>query len=273
MGKKTEAEYQKWIEEVKGKLPDDTLKAAFDTITGHEVGKEVFGGYQREADYYRRLNDVAAEKSQLEKEKQSWSKWFEEESPKNQVLIAERDTLAKQVSALKAAVMGEEPNTMPTNFASPTPPNGGSADTAALRAEIDVLREQLKVLPVIDKALPRLMADAMDLTYKITSEKWKVSPKQVLDHALTRGTDITSAFNELTSEERETRSKEDLAKQIKEAEDRGRRDALKARTPDQLTMNGPSILDNIRAKAPVDARARVADAVSAYVDLPADSKL
>ena len=103
MAKKEDALYQAWLEEVKAKLPADALPH-FEALTQHEsASREVFKGGYREADYYRRLNELneetrlkTAEISQKQKE---LDKWYADESPKNARLIAEKEKLERQLQS------------------------------------------------------------------------------------------------------------------------------------------------------------------------------
>lgn len=255
---KDTATYEKWVQEVAGKLPEDQ-KVAFAAITGTDVGKEIFGGYQREADYYKRLNQLAEEKKEAEAKQAQWLDWYDGARTDYTAAVADREALMAERDRLKAIAMGVS-DTKPDS-----PPAEKTPDVnKAYKDQMDAIQKQLAYM---DRALPILLADLSDVTAKVTREKWDVAPKAILSHALSKGVDLNSAFNELTSEERGKRFETDQAKLIKEAEDRGRREAMTSgRTPDNLRPGGPNIIETLRGSKPTDVRDRQSAAVSDWVE-------
>lgn len=252
---KDKATYDDWVNEVKSKLPNE-LKEHFDAIANHTAGQTVFGGYQTEKEFYRRLNDLKDQERALEQKEAEWQTWFQGEAPKNERLIAERDALKVQLDRLKeAAGLGDEDSpdpkvVMPDKF----------------REEIDGLKQQLQFL---DQALPKLLKDHGEVLDKVIKEKWDVKPGDVIDLALSKRVALTDAFNELTAPQRVEREKAELERIKTEAREEGRREALKkVSTPDNLRPNGPTIIDNLteKGKLETDSRARVSGAVSDWLE-------
>jgi hypothetical protein len=76
-----------------------------------------------------------------------------------------------------------------------------------------------------------------------------VDPSQIIDLSLRNGSTPDVAYYQLTYEQRAKRDAEQREKDIKDAEERGRRKALTERpSPDHLRPAGPSVIDRLRGK-------------------------
>lgn len=254
---KDNSTYEAYLEEVRSKLPEDK-KEAFEQLVGTDVGKELFGGHLREADYYRRLNEMHAEKEALKEKEAEWGTWYQDNVSKQERMIAERDALKARLDGLRdaAGLEGDDPT---------TPPRKAPVEQDdSVKKEIETLKTQLGFM---DKALPRLMKDYGQVNYDIVKGNWNLNPGDVLDLALSKGVDLQSAFSELTAKERDERAKAEREKLIKDSREEGRREALKQTpSPDRLRPSGPTIVDSLQDKKIADPRNRIDGAVSAWLD-------
>src|SRR5512133_2613833 len=92
MSRKEDEQYKKWVEAATAKLEGAELEA-FKLFAQTEYARDVFRGSLRTEDYYTKLNELSSREKELET-------WYEEESPKNEALIAERDALRAQIEEL-----------------------------------------------------------------------------------------------------------------------------------------------------------------------------
>jgi hypothetical protein len=276
---KVEAEYQAWLKEVESKL-DDTAKSAWQTLTGSPVAQELFGGHLREADYYRKLNDVTeqkraaeAEKSRLEQEKaaldrdvQSVDEWFKREQPKNQRLVAEREALAARLNAaeerLKQYGLEDELPEAPRVQA-----NGRGRDSEdELRQEIDALRRQVTQY---DRALPTILADYGQVMTKIAKEGYDVDPAKIIEYTTTNGVKLTQAYDHLVADQRKAKEATERAEELDKVREEARREALsKLPSPGAAFRPiGPSIQEVVKnAEQYSDPQKRVALAVQDFLN-------
>lgn len=254
---KDDSAYEAYLEEVRSKLKTEDQKAHFEALVS-DVGREFFGGHLRESDYYRKLNQYHADKEELKQKEAEWLAWYEENAPRQQTLVAERDALKQRLEAMKdaAGVDLDDP-------AKPERKPVVEQDDSAMRKEIDALKGQVSFF---DKALPRLLKDFGQVTNKIVKEDWSIDAGTVLDTALAKGVDLQTAFNELTAEERDKRAAANIEKIKKDAKEEGRREALKqGPAPDRLKPSGPTIFDTLK-KPPTNASDRIGNAVNAWVE-------
>lgn len=266
--KSTEAQYQAWLKDVESKLSDESQKQAFRTLTDSEAGKELFGGHLREADYYQRLNDYNEEKRELEKAQREFEQkqtalygWYEEQAPKNDRLIKQTETLTRQLAAYKAKLAEEGLEDV----------EGVERMTAAVqdvakREDVEKIQKDIdQRMKMLDRALPNVLADVTDITYRIIKEGYKVNPKDVFEYSMKNGVALPLAFDALTKDERSAKEAKAREDEIAKAREEGRREALsKFPTPDLLRGSGPSLVERLN-NAPADRQSRVDSAVAEYL--------
>jgi hypothetical protein len=260
MAKKKEEElFKAWVEEAKAKLSDDSKKA-FDVLLADEAGaKEVFRGGLREADYYRRLNDLSEAKNAWESERSTIRAKWDEEKPKNERLlkayndtVAELDTAKEQLETLGLSE-GEVKKVIPAEKSNPN---------SVTREELDAVKSQLQVFNTV---LPKILMDVSDVNKRILKEDWDIEPRAVIEYALSKGVDPNVAFYTLTQDERATRAEANLKKQLDKAREEGKREALTANSPDHIRQTGPSPADFITSFGTrTDARSRVDAAIKGF---------
>lgn len=279
MSKKEDQAFADWVKETSAKLPE-TQRSKFEEFLAVDDGgaKEVFRGHLREADYYKRLNEMAEDRRQAEKalatdraafeqKANDLTRWYEDESPKNARLLKEKEDLQNRLTAaaqqLREIGFEDEANkVIRASERVDSMPNVSNEELESMRKRI------ANTESLIDKALPKLLGDFSTVIYKTASEKWNVEPQKVLDHSLTKGVSPIAAFEELTKDERAEREATAKAKLISDAKEEGRREAMsKLSSPDRTRPSGPTVIDFLRdPKSFSDSRTRVDAAVSRYLE-------
>lgn len=280
MGVKEDREYEKWLGEVKSKLPAakqaliDQVFASDDT---KEVGLEIYRGHLGQSEIGRRMSEIDRAKKDFEVEQRKFGeekiaiqKWFNDELPKNQrlqrdyaSLAAERDRLA---GVLKES--GVDESDLPA--ARPVPQAGTVSGD-----DMDRMQRQVNQLGfLLNTALPQVMKRTLTVADKAIREGWKVNGGDIFDHALKTGVAPEQAFDDLVREQREERAAEREKKMIETAKEEGRREVLaRGSSPDHLGAPGPSSLDSLRlsdSSRPSDHRSRVEAALESFGKLTID---
>lgn len=263
---KTEAEYQEWVKEVAAKIPDEH-RAGFEALTGTPVGMELFGGHLREKEFHRRLNEVHSERQALEAQRQTFAndvaamdEWFQEESPKNQRLIAERDRLKAEAAAMK-----ERLSELGLEEEAPRVKSAKSDNDEDLRREIQNLRQHLAA---VDQALPAMLGDYGMILRTAQKEGIDVDPRQVVALSMQRSVPLTQAFDMLTAEERQKRAEKEREEALSKAREEGRREALSQRgSPEYMRPASAAVLEGIANSKPTTQMDRVKGAVQEYYEV------
>src|SRR5512143_2553083 len=99
MSKKEDEAFAKWVDELAEKVETGEAEA-FKVWAKTDAAREVFRGTIGQAELYRRMNEVASEKKEIESAREELQSWYEEEAPKNEALLRERDELRKQLAEL-----------------------------------------------------------------------------------------------------------------------------------------------------------------------------
>jgi hypothetical protein len=259
--KKTSAEqYQAWVKEVEAGLEEDQ-KVHFQALVNSEAGQKVFGGHLREADYYKRLNEHNAERQKFEQEKTQMYSWYEQEAPKVERTLKEKQNLERRLQEYERQLAEQ-------GFIDESTTPAVHADMVK-REELEAIRqENQRRLQMFDQALPALLGDIGDVMYRSLSEGYKVNPKEVIKYALENRVDPNRAFEALTADEREARSAKRQEEDLKKAREEGRREAMsKFPTPDVHRPSGPSVVSNLQDPnfKPLSQRDRVNDAVKEFL--------
>lgn len=278
MKKKTEAEYKAWLEEVRSKLPVGSKGKFDELVADEEVGLNIFGGHLREADYYRKLNEMQEAQKEVEGNRQHLNlavqkfkadveevkNWYDAEAGKNETLVAENDALRAHVNATRQKLReyGLEEDA-PTG----TPPAiGNNQENARLREEL----QQLKRYVIgMDRAVPQVMRQSLKAVVNGIREGYDFDPDALFDYTQQNGVDLPTAFDRITAEQRAAKAAKVQEEALLKAREEGRREALsRVQSPDMIRPTGPggrSIEDmrNVKATSPMQ---RVNDAVQVFME-------
>jgi hypothetical protein len=267
MGKVEDEGFPKWLEEKKTALAakDPSAAAQFEKLVtaNKEFGIELFRGDLREKEFHRRLNETNTEKetmagektrlagaiSQFQAEKTKWSTWYQQEKPKAEALVAEKARLEARIVDLeagKAAGNNIDDDDDDKNYR--VPAMNEELQTTIKQLQDDLLATKQR-LETVDTNIPGFITDhavAMDLARK---EGFDIDPRALTDMALRNNIEPRQAYYQLTYEQREKKATSDREKEIKDAEERGRKNALNDRpSPDHLRPSGPSVVDRLSGK-------------------------
>lgn len=261
MSDKEDAAFAKWVKEFEATtLADETpeVKAAFAQLASGKAGREVYRGFHRTDDYYRKLNEHAekvkayeAEKATFDADKAKMWGWWDENQPKVETLKKQESTLKAQLAAMQSHLtsLGVEAPEL-------TAPASGGTGQARIEEMERRLAAAEQYRQLQDRALPKLLGDLGDVMHRAQREGYNVPPSQVLAYAMTNNTDATSAFNALTAEERTSREGKALEEKLKAAEEKGAREALaKASAPSRIGAPSAASNDSLaKLFGPTDAK-------------------
>lgn len=230
MSKRENEKFAEWAAEFESTLPEDK-RAAWRELAGTDpVREELFRGTLRTRDYYTRLNELNEKEQSVKQLQDELYAWYEEQLPKNEALLAERDLLRAQVDELGSEI----------------PPAAGlpglsTEDIAALKAKADKV-------DALDKMLPDILADIAALTRDSIKEGFDVDPREVMKLSLQQGVRPYRAYETMTASERAKRYEKSREEERKKWIEEGRRMASSASTgsPDHIQPSGPSAVDFLR---------------------------
>lgn len=228
MGTREDKEYEAWLKEVESTLSADGM-AKFKEVLAEDKARQIFKGPLRESDYYRRLEDINKAKKEaldeVESQKAQLNTWFAQEKPKNEALLKEKARLEAELrrSLERRKDLGDEDvDDLPAN----TP-----SFTGVDKDEVDQLRNQLAQM---GQVLPRALSDIAEVTYRISKEKFDISPRDVIEHSFKHNVDPLTALDTLTADERTKRERDRMAELEKKWKEEGRREALTNSAPPDL---------------------------------------
>lgn len=231
MSKREDEDYASWVEDVGKTLPAEKQEA-WKALADLDVTRERFyRGSLRSEDYYTRLNELKAEKDKTEKLKTELYAWYEEQAPKNEALLAERDLLRAQL---------EEAGT-------DDPPNKVSGVSAEQFAELKAKADKVEQL---DRIMPNVLADMAAVVRDSIKNDYDIDPREVVRVSLQQGVPPWKAYELMTAEQRAKKYEEAHEAERKKWIDEGKRQAISASTgsPDHIRPSGPSVVDFLQRK-------------------------
>lgn len=261
MSNKEDVQMQEWAKEVSASLTP-AARAAFETLLQDQDGaRSVFRGGLREADYYRRLNELSEGRRAYEAEVAKFASdsaqmygWYEAEAPKNKELLREKASLEARVKAYEQTLRDYNVE-VPATPSAPAP--------ATDRKEIEELRQRLQMF---DRAVPQLVADLSAASLRAMKEGYEVDPRQIVDFAAQNGVNPLYAFEVLTAEQRTKKQAAATEAEHTKWKEEGRREALsKLPSPEHIRASGPTNFDSITA-TPMSSRERVDSAVKEFME-------
>lgn len=254
LSKREDEAFASWLDEVVGEYPAeqrDAVKAVLETPVGRE---RFYRGTLRTDEFYRRLNELEAAKQELDEAKEQIYNWYEEESPKQDALIQERDMLRKQLAESGAA--GAPPTQAGV-------PGFSTEDLADLKAKADKIDQ-------LDKIIPSVIADMAAISFDAQKNGFEVDPREVMRVALQHGVEPYKAYEALTQPQRQKAYEAQFEAERNKWIEEGRRQAITARngSPDSIPSQGPNVLDFLKdQKRPESTQqSRVSAALQAFME-------
>lgn len=209
MSKQEDEAFAKWKEELGAKLQNPEDKELWSKFTEKELARDLYRGTIREADYYRRLNELDKSKKdldqrdrQLKDDVERLDAWYAKESVERVQLQKERDEAMKKLSEL--GLDGAEPS-------------------VARRDEVEELK---RTLSMVNERTPKVLADLTRVAIKSMKEGFDVDPDAIVQFSMKNRVDINRAYEVLTQEARDKKAQADVEKRIEEAKEEARREAL-----------------------------------------------
>lgn len=255
MSKREDEKFQVWLDELSKQVEPDE-RDAFEKWAETKSAKESYRGYLREQEFHRKYNEVQQQAQELEQLKGELATWYEEEAPKNEALLKERDELKRQLAEL-----GLE-----------GPPPAQSTPGPSLREdELAELKKKADKVEALDRLIPAVLADMGAVLKDSIKNNFDVDPREVIQLSLKQGIEPYRAYEILTAEERQKRYAESQEAERKKWFEEGRRAALTNNSPDHLQPSGPSVVDylqglNKATAQPVERADRVSAALKDFVD-------
>jgi hypothetical protein len=222
MSRKEDAAFKEWVEELSAKVEPDEAEA-FQKWAGTEAAREVFRGTIGQAELYRRMNELAKTRQELEE-------WYESEKPKNEALLAEKEELLKQLEELGT---------------SSPPPAAATPGPILSKEELADLRNKAAKAETLDRLIPAVLGDMSMVLKDSIKNDFDVDPREVIKLSLQRGVEPFRAYLELTQEERQKRAEAEHEAERKKWFEDGRRSAM-TNSPDHLQPSGPSVVDFLK---------------------------
>jgi len=254
VSKREDEQFQAWVEEVSKKTKPEEADA-FKLWAESDAAREVFRGTIGQAELYRRMNELAETRKELEAARGELEAWYEEEAPKNEHLLKERDELKAQLEALGSG--------------GPPPAAGtGSAISAQDLAELNAKANKAEVL---DRLLPAVLGDMSAVLKDSIKNNFDIDPREVIKLSLQQGIEPYRAYEVLTADERQKRYEASQEAEKKKWFEEGRRAAM-TNSPDHLQPSGPSVVDYLKdlgkdpAKKSPEKDDRVASALKEFAE-------
>jgi hypothetical protein len=252
MSRKEDEAFAAWQQEVLSEFPDDVRKAAEVTLNAPVAKERFYRGTIRQDEFYRRLNELEDAKKELESAKNEIYSWYEEESPKQDALIAERDLLREQLAAVGA---GNAP-------AAAGLPGFSTEDLADLRAKANKIDQ-------LDKLIPSVIADMAAVAYDAQKNGFDVDPREVMRVSLQSGAEPFKAYEYITQDQRKARYEAGQEAERKKWMAEGARQAITSRngSPDHIQSSGPNVVDFLQRQNAQESTqgARVNAALEAFL--------
>lgn len=253
MSKREDEAFAAWISEVAAEYPADQREAVASFLSNDVARERFYRGTLRTDEFYRRLNELEAAKQELETAKQEIYNWYEEEAPKQEALLAERELLKAQLAEYGSG--GAPPQAGLPGFSTED-----LADLKAKAAKIEAL----------DKLIPAVVADMGAVAYDALKNGYDIDPREVMRVSLQQGVEPYKAYEHLTTPQRQKRYEEQFEAEKKKWVEEGRRQAISARngSPDHIQPSGPSVVDFLQRKDPKEQsqQDRVSAALQAFLE-------
>lgn len=244
MAKPKDPGFAEWLAEIKGdvgKVEDPEVKAAWEKVLGAESDelRKVFRGGMREADYYRRLNELNEEKQGFQTKKQEWDAYEGEFRTKYDQMKAERDAARAEVKKKEAALRAEGLDEEADELRREARKAEENLDLAAMKKELEELKQarasQEQALQQVSAGAPAFTAAFTKRARQYAQDGFKFDEEEVLGRIIREQLPLDVAFEDAVRDQRKERTEKDMQERLKAAEEKGRREALTAGTaPDSI---------------------------------------
>lgn len=234
---KGKSQFEKWAEEFKSKLPENIRNSWTAVVDNDYEGKdELINSFLMQGDYTRKTQELADARKDLEGRLEAerkaaaaeakaqrdaeYQSWYNDANGKYTTMQAKLEGMEKalQAAGYRAGDAEVKPETPPQND--------------SLLKEMEALKQRIAA---VDRGTYNSVISLSTLAHRAAKENLPFAPDEIVKIATTKNVPITQAFDEFVKPEVEKRQKEALEKQLEEAREAGRREALSNRsTPDAM---------------------------------------
>ena len=262
------ATFDAWVEDAQKRFTTEDQKKAFNMLLADEAVKEsIFGGYLREQDYHKKINEFNASKQELAEEAQKlaanqkeWREWREQAQEQLDEALREKAELERRMQYGDV----EEDDTNPT----------ASKVTPQMRAEMEELRKEVELAnkrtELLDSGSTRLIVDMAQIMRESFKSGIDVDPAAIVQYQIDNKCDPRTAFDALTRDERMANWQKEQEKRLQEARDEGYKKAKQesGHAPDYIPRGGPSTVEFFTTPANLgDANSRLKAATDMFYKL------
>lgn len=268
---KEKDDFPRWLEEKKGTLKSVRAQQALQTLLEENedfVKEDWYRGTLRQDEFHRRLNEqhekdtklaeaeaaLKREQAAFQGQKTQWSTWYKENAPRAKAAMERAEQLEAKIRALESKKSDIEDDDDLSAGRKNAMSEQYETMINQLKGQVDALSQRLEA---VDTNIPGFISEhaaALELARK---EGFDVDPHELSNMALNNNITPRQAYYAMTQEQRAAKQKADYERDIKEAEERGRRAALNDRpSPDHIRPSGPTVVDRLRGKTEPYATSR-----------------
>lgn len=254
MAKKEDVLFQEWKKELQKdieSIEDAETKAAWTKVLASDeaTARKVMKGGMRESDYYRKLNDIHAERTQDEKTRSEWKSWYEKAKSAEQALKSEatkhreeaellKKELAKREAAFRDLNMDDEADEVREQRMKVSDEMGRKEfedlkrQTQEAALEAKAAREDAMKLSA---ATPAFAAALVKQATKLAKEGYDFDSEVVIQEALQKNLTLEQAFDSHIAPQKAEKEEKRFKEAIEKAKEEARQEVLtKQHAPDSM---------------------------------------
>ncbi len=230
MGKKEDDAYKAWLadlqEDAAGITDPEEKKAVELILKSETIGRRVAKGVTGSKHLYQELNTLNEEKNRFRDTQETWKNWRDDVNNKFQTAVQERDALKAELKDKERAAraLGLDDDADDLRAARTR------VDDSLTQNELKKLRDDLKAQQdaqaKLANGIPGFMAAALRLSKQYQKDGIEVDDQEAILTAVRDGVPLDNVYSNMTAPQYEKRAKEREDKLIKDAEARGREQAL-----------------------------------------------
>lgn len=226
---KGDAAFKKWAEEFKKKLPDNLQNSWTALVDNDYEGKEdLVGGFLMQQDYTSKTQALAKAREEAEAEKAALQAEYDRKVAAYQSWYEDANAIYVEQQERLTEMQGR---------------NGdGNGQGAPSKSPSDELRQQLQALQSrlddVDRGTYHTVVGMSKIAHQAAKEGYSFDPEKIVAISTKNRLPLEKAFEEFIGPEKAEREKKALEKQLEDAREAGRREALSNRTsPDAMGSN------------------------------------
>lgn len=251
-------EFTEWLQKLHNEADDSVKESVKQVLDNEKVRNYLKSGVMAQSDYTKKTTELAKEKRELESSVERLKTWFQAEGPKNQILLTQLQEKEKELSKVKAKIKSEflEEEVNPAPSVDP--------DKFVSKEDYNKLADTLRAF---DKNALAFNLDLAKVQKRMIKEGFDREIDDVYAYSAQNRVSLPEAYDALTATDRQKKSEDDFAKRLKEAEEKGARNALsKHNLPDSPGRDIPQVSIFNRESAITDPGKRSQAAIAAFLE-------